>query len=164
VTFQCSTTVSGRGTSVQVKVVGSVTGAPSSGEQPSTAGPVAMGSLVPPPTTTAVTVASPGVSVVGSSLATSPVWVLVTVAWALTVVTPTGNGSSTTTSKAISVPAKVGTAPTSTATVGSPALPPVTVPRLVVTEPSTRLVLASGVSVKPTASSATLPSWSTVAE
>src|SRR5262249_12407001 len=50
-----------------------------------------------------------------------------------------------------------GSVPTSTVTGGTPPLPPVIVPALVVTEPTTSVVLGSGVSLKSTPLAAPLP-------
>ena len=103
-------------------------------------------------------VTSPIVAVEGSSVTVLSKLPPDTVPWLPTCVTPAGNGSLMTTWKVtVALPPLAARLPMSTVTGGDPALPPVTVPTVVETEPSTNVVLASGVSLNMTAVAAVLP-------
>ena len=88
----------------------------------------------------------------GSSVGTSGTSSAMTRPWLATLVTLAGRGLSMVTWKVtVAVPVSPPMVPSATATVLSPAVfPVVTAPWLVVTLPTTRAVLAPGVSVKTT--------------
>ena len=94
----------------------------------------------------------------GSSLGTSGTSLLETTAWLLTWVTPAAKGSSMSTRKVtVALPPAPAMVPRETVTGGVPALPLSMVPWEVVTDPGTRLVLGSGVSLRTTPVAAMLP-------
>ena len=109
-------------------------------------------------TVSGVMVASVSPGTTGSSVTTSASWLLDTVPWLETELTPAGKGSLMVTWKEIVTELPPGIVPTSTLTLVSVApLPLVTVPRLVWMVPVTRVVNASGMSLKITPVASWLP-------
>jgi len=112
---------------------------------------------------TGVTVGSSAVPVSGSSVGTEIPPSPVTRPWLATLEIAVGKGEFTVTSKVMVTVSETARVPMFTLTVVSPAvLPVVTVPCDVVTEPTTKVVLASGVSVKSTEVAPVVPVFETI--
>src|SRR6266545_4732255 len=112
--------------------------------------------------TIGVIVGSPPCGVVGSLVGTGGSSLLLTVPWLSSCVTPGGSGLTIVTWKLIVTLAPLGSTPIFTVTGGVPALPPVIVPWLALTEPFTSVVLTSGVSLKVTPVAWVLPVFSMI--